>query len=380
MRILTIANHLDSTGGLERTQLTNCRGLSERGHRLELMYVQSGEFAPAWQAITASMTQIGTTLPRRANPVRTFLAVASALRAARHLRPDVVYAYRYWDLPFAVAVARLSRASVVYHLCLPPPTPVPAWLRQVLARVDSTVSVSEDTLRLWRDTGLRTDRATIALTSVDLGTYRPGSEADRVKVLSSLGLEPADFVVLFAGRISPEKGLNVLIEAFRKLEGKVARPRLVIVGSPTTSSDPGEAQRYVDRLHALAEGLPVTWLPRRHDVVPLLQAADVAVVPSLWPEPLSRSILEALACGVPVVASRVGGSPEILTGWLSECLVDRDDAEALARCLTSLHGWRTRDATLGDRCRRFAEARPSSEHEVDLIETAMLGAMRSNRR
>ena len=70
------------------------------------------------------------------------------------------------------------------------------------------------------------------------------------------------------------------------------------------------------------------------DVVALIQAADVAVAPSLWPEPLSRSVMEPLACGVPVVATRVGGNPEILTGWLSEYLVEPDDADALAERIT----------------------------------------------
>jgi len=342
------------------------------------MYVHGGEFTAAWRTICSSMTQIRSTLPRRAHPLGSFLAVVSAIRAARRLRPDVVYAYRYWDLPFAVAVAAVSQSAVVYHLCLPPPRSIPAWLRRVLARVDWTISVSEDTLRRWRDTGLRTDRATVALTSVDLDRYSPGSAAGRNEVLGSLGLDPADFVVLYAGRLSPEKGLEVLLRAFAKLAAETPRSQLVIVGSPTAGSDPVEVERYHDRLCTMASGLPVTWLPRRHDVVPLLQAADVAVVPSVWPEPLSRSILEALACGIPVVASRVGGSPEILTDWLSDFLFEPGDADALAEQLSSLYDWRVRDGELGDRCRQFAEARLSFDDELDLVEAAMRGAARSH--
>jgi glycosyltransferase involved in cell wall biosynthesis len=379
VRILTIANHLDPAGGLERTQLVNCSGLAKRGHRIDLMYVHAGEFVPTWQAITSTMEAMDTTLPRRRRPFSSVFAVASGIHAARRLKPEVVYVYRYWDLPFAVAAAAMSRARVVYHLCLPPPKSVSGWFRRVLARVDWTVSVSEDTLKLWRATGLRTDRATVALTSVDLDTYRPGSAKDRDDVRRSMGLESGDFVVLFAGRLSPEKGLEMLINAFGILAGQMKGCRLVIVGSPSAGADPVEAQRYVERLREMAEGLPVSWLPRRRDVVPLLQAADVAAVPSLWPEPLSRSILEPLACGIPVVASRVGGSPEVLTDWLSDFLFDPDDAEALALGLASLHDWRSRDRTLGDRCRQFAASRLSPEDEIEAIEAAMLTATRSTR-
>jgi len=211
---------------------------------------------------------------------------------------------------------------------------------------------------------------------VDLEAYTPGASADRASTRAALGLDPDAFVVLFAGRIEQEKGVDVLIGALRLLVEVAPRCHLVIVGSPSPGTDPALAHRYVERLHGLAEGLPVTWLPRRSDVVPLLQAADAAVVPSVWAEPLSRSILEAIACGVPVVATRVGGSPEILTGWLAEYLVEPGDPGALAEPLAGLCEWRTRDVTLGDRCRRFAESRLSPDGELDLIEAAMLGTER----
>lgn len=371
MRILVTANYLDPAGGLERTQLTNCQGLARRGHRLDLFYVQGGAFEGSWEDITATMTRVPATLPRRARPLRSSLGVAAAVRRARRLKPDVVYVYRYWDLPFAVAVATARRTAVVYHLCLPPPQPLPGWLARRLQRVDATISVSRHTLGLWTGTGLDVGRATVALTSVDLERYRPGDELGRADLRRELGLAPEDFVVLYAGRISEEKGVDVLIEAFGRLTRSDPGCRLVVVGSPSPAEDPAATREYEARLHAAATGLPVTWLPRRTDVVPLLQAADVAVVPSRWPEPLSRSIMEPLACGIPVLATRVGGSPEVLTGWLSDFLVPADDAVALGNRLYDLFGWRTKDPSLGVRCRQAAEARLSLGDELDLIEETM---------
>ena len=371
MRILVTANYLDAAGGLERTQLSNCRSLARRGHRLDLVFVHGGAFENEWDGITATMTRIPATLPRRARPIRSSLDFLAAVRQARRLQPEVIYVYRYWDLPFAVAVASARRASVVYHLCLPPPEPLPRWLRVVLRRVDYTVSVSEHTLALWEGTGLDPGRATVALTSVDLDRYRPVDEHERARVRRELGFGPEDFVVLFAGRISEEKGVDVLVEAFGRLARSTPDSRLVVVGSPSPATDPATARAYEARLHAAAEGLAVSWLPRRNDIVPLLQMADVAVVPSRWDEPLSRSIMEPLACGIPVVATRVGGSPEVLTGWLSDYLVPPDDAAVLADRLGALRGWRTTDPHLGERCREAAESRLSLEDEVNLIEEAM---------
>jgi len=374
VRILALSNQLDAAGGLERTQLTNCAGLAARGHRLDLVYVSDGAFSADWRSFTTTTDRVTATLPRRAAPFRSSWAAGSAVRRARRLRSDVVYAYRYWDLPFAVAVAARAPTAVVYHLCLPPPEPVPRWLRPVLARVDATVSVSADTLDRWRGTGLPVNQGTVALTSVDLDAYRPAPDAGRRAARAALGVGADDFVVLFAGRLSPDKGVDVLVRAFGQLLRRAGDCRLVVVGSPGVNADATEAARYTDQLHQLAQGLPVTWLPRQSDVTPMLAAADVAVVPSLWPEPLARSILEGLASGLPVVATRVGGSPEILTGWLADWLVEPGDVDGLAACLEGLHGWRRSRPDLGARCRQAAQDRLTLDDELDLIEAAMLGA------
>jgi glycosyltransferase involved in cell wall biosynthesis len=346
---------------------------------LDLVYVEEGAFADAWRDLTVTMTRVPTTLPRRAHPLHSARSVVDAVRAARQLEPDIIYAYRYWDLPFAVAVAAGRPTAVVYHLCLPPPAHLPRWLRAVLARVDTTVSVSEHTLSLWRGTGLRIDRAVVALTSVDLETYVPGTPSGREKTMKALGIAPEHRMVFFAGRIAPEKGVDVLVRAFRQVADKVGRCHLVVLGSPSASADPIESARYVEELRTLSNDLPVTWLPRRDDVVSLLQAADVASVPSVWPEPLSRSIMEALACGVPVVATAVGGSPEILTDWMSRLLAEPGNADDLAGHLLDVLDWRNSDSELGPRCRQAAEERLSLDDEVDLIEEAMVSALERRR-
>src|SRR5579862_62188 len=135
MRILAVANHIGSRGGLERTQLTNCRALADRGHRLDLLYVSPGDFTGQWARFCGEMVQVETLLPRRHRPLASAAAVARALAAGRRLSPDVVYVYRYWDLPYAAVLARLTGAAVAYHLCLPPPDPVPSWLSAALAQV-----------------------------------------------------------------------------------------------------------------------------------------------------------------------------------------------------------------------------------------------------
>ena len=371
MRVLAIANHIGSRGGLERTQLTNCRALARAGHRLDLLYVSPGDFTGQWAEFCDEMVQVEGLLPRRARPLASAAALARALAAGRRLRPDVVYVYRYWDLPYAAVLGGMTGAAVAYHLCLPPPEPVPAWLSAALGRVDTTLSVSEDTARRWASTRLPAATVRVVLTGIDLDVYRPAPAERRHHVRAGLGLGPDDLVVLYAGRIGREKGVDVLVRAAGLVAGRRPSLRLLVVGNPSLGADPEDSRRYAEELRALAAGHPVTFLEGRPDVVELLQAADAAVVPSLWPEPLSRALMEPLACGVPVLASDAGGNPEVLTGWLSEWLVPAGDAGALAERLDAVCDWRDRDPGLGDRCRAHAEAHLSLSREAGFVETLL---------
>ena len=148
----------------------------------------------------------------------------------------------------------------------------------------------------------------------------------------------------------------------------------MIVGSPSLGSDPADSERYEHELRDLAAELPVTWMAAQRDVIPLIQSVDVAVAPSLWPEPLSRSVMEPLACGVPVVATRVGGNPEILTGWLAQYLVEPGDVDGLAERILAVIGWRRLDEGLGTRLRRHAEEHLSLDAETAAVQAALATA------
>ena len=377
---MTVANHLGSRGGLERTQLTNCRELAARGHSVCLVYVSDGDFTLSWQAFTEEMVKIRGTLPGRRAPVSSSLALLSALKTGISLAPEVTYVYRYWDLPYAAVLRLISGTPIVYHVCLPPPSRLPGWLRAAIRRVDSTVAVSRDTATRWSSIGLRPEDTTIALTAVDLDYYKPATPDVVAATRRELGLQPDEFVVIYAGRIDRTKGVDVLVSAFRRLVEKEEECHLLVVGSASLGSDPADSELYSRELTESTHGLPVSWLGGRSDVLRILQSADVAVVPSLLPDSLPRSVLEPLACGVPVVASRTGGTPEVLTGWLSSHLFEPGDEAGLTARLLQLRHWRQRDSGLGERCRRVAEERLSLDSELDMVEGAMRRTVERNHR
>jgi len=132
------------------------------------------------------------------------------------------------------------------------------------------------------------------------------------------------------GRIAPEKGQLEFVRAARLLLGRGLRCEFVICGAPMFSP-PG----YDSEVRSAAEGLPVEFLGWRDDVASVLAGLDILAVPSGPNEATTRTILEAYSAGIPVVAFRSGGIPEVVedgrTGWLTD-----PTPEALAAKLAEL--------------------------------------------
>jgi glycosyltransferase involved in cell wall biosynthesis len=128
------------------------------------------------------------------------------------------------------------------------------------------------------------------------------------------------------GRIAPMKGQTDFLCAAALLAPQIPSARFVICGAPMFS-----AQSYVDRVHRLAENLPVDFLGWRDDVGAVLKDLDLLVVPSTAAEATTRVILEAFSAGVPVVAYAIGGIPEMIRDGENGFLVPEFTPQALAQ-------------------------------------------------
>ncbi len=152
----------------------------------------------------------------------------------------------------------------------------------------------------------------------------PPARRSRDEVRAGLGLADGRPLVLAVGRLHPQKGYDVLLDAAASWTG--GPPPLVAIAG----DGPLEAE-LAARIRA--QRLPVTLLGRRDDVADLLAAADLVVLPSRW-EARSLTAQEALRAGTPLVATRTGGLPELLGD--AALLVPPGDAAALAAAVTDL--------------------------------------------
>jgi starch synthase len=186
---------------------------------------------------------------------------------------------------------------------------------------------------------------------IDTALYHPDPATD---VLVRNGIDPDRPYVLFVGRITRQKGVPHLLRAARDIDP--AAQVVLCAGAPDTPEIDREFRELVDELRGVRDG--VHWIPQmlpRPDVIQLLTHAAVFVCPSVY-EPLGIVNLEAMACGTPVVASRVGGIPEVVEDGESGVLVcvDDDFETSLAHALDSVLGDPDRARAMGEAGRRRA--------------------------
>jgi len=366
-----------STGGTARHVRMLAAGCAARGVRVEV-------FGPAQTdrdfAFDGAGPGVGFTAVEIADRPRLpgdLRAIGRLRRLLRAWEPDAVHAHglRAGALAaIAVAFARTpaGRPPLVVTVHNAPPaggvtSAIYRVLELIVARgADSVLCVSADLADRMRAAGARrvghavVPAVRIPLTADVPAETRPEIRADvpaqtRAEIRAEFGARPGQALVLGAGRLAAQKGFGLLLDAAARWDDIEPVPLLVIAGEGPLAAGL--------RSRAVSLGLTVRFAGQRADVPALLAAADVFVLPSAW-EGQSLVLQEALRAGVPIVATRVGGNPEV-AGEDAAILVPADDAPRLADAVRTVLG----DPALAARLRRAAADRaaglPGEDAAVD---------------
>jgi len=357
-RVLTVADHLGSVGGTESAQLEIFRGLARRGWEVHLLYVSRGDYWPQWDALAATTTKVGASLPSRSSPVAGAAAVVRAAVVGARIRPSVIYVHSAGHVPLALGTAAMARAPVVAHLHLPPPSRQPRWLNASIRRVAEVIVPSTDAARRWSAAAaLDPKRTTVVPTGIDSERFVPLGASARAEVRSGIGVGSDERMILYAGRIEHNKGAHLLVEVARQSP----TPMHAVVCGFTSDGD------YLASLQSMMTEGKATYLGHRSDVAALMGAADLVVVPSSVPETQGLVIAEAMACGTPVVAFDVGGIADSMRGFPDQ-LVPPDDPQQLAKAVERFVDWRRGDPELGRRSRAWAVDNLSLDRSVQQLD------------
>jgi len=308
-------------------------------------------------------------LPLTSYPIKGFLrpgTLLQQLRFAAYLRHrsiDIVHAYGFYPIVFAVPVARLAGRKVVLASIRDsgdPWTRAQRLVQMCASRLAHCMLVNATAVRArLRAEGHGRRAIAVIRNGVDVDRFAPRPHDEALR--STLGLPPRASLVVAVSRLNPMKGIGDYLKAVALLAGRFEAVRFVIVGDGASRRELEEEAR---RLGIAGR---VVFTGMRLDVAAILSQAAVSVAPSLS-EGLSNVVLESMAAGVPVVATRVGGTPEIIGDGVTGLLVPPCDAPALADAIGRLLGNRALAERLGEAGRARAVDHFSMEHMVRLTE------------
>jgi len=344
MRLLFVIGTLQNAG--TPTHLVELlRGLDRQRFSIEVCCLQKvGGLVPEVEALGVPVHDLR--LPILYHPA--FLPrLAALVRHVRRFRPDVVHTYLFSADVFGSLMARLGGAPAVVT-SRRMDTSQDAWRRTRAYRVanlwtDRIVTPSEAA----RQACLRAERVDPAkvltvYNGIDL------RRIDRAAPATDLPQGRGPWIGT-VGHLNPIKGHRTLIEAMPAIRARHPEAQLLLIGGGLLRESLGR------RVHEVGLGRAVHFLGVRTDVPSVLKRLDLFVQPS-DSEGMSNALLEALAAARPVVATRVGGNPEVVRDGVDGLLVPPADPAAMARACGDLLADRARLEAFGREGRRRAEA------------------------
>jgi len=281
----------------------------------------------------------------------------------------VVYSSHYEDVVFGSILALFKNIPFICYLQLPPPSRFGSLHTLGMKGVRKFIAVSNQTRLDWVNSGFKEERIDVVHNGTNLEVFKPSMKLSITR--NEWNIFENIRVISYVGRLDKLKGLETLIKAFALLLKSGTSIRLLIAGKPVNQGE--EYKRSLEQLVTdLGVEKYVDFLGHVANTTSIYQVSDVTVLPSLWSEPFGRTVIESMACGTPVVASRTGGIPEILTGEFQHGLFEPENERDLADSLNQIMNWRDEDPQLGERCREHVLSKFTLDKMVDGIEKVLL--------
>lgn len=349
MKVLEVGSSLYDWGGIERYVAYLTEGLRGRGHEVTVACPPGSPLDERVSGEKFRFALRGQFSPKNYLRYRKFFRGRSFDIIHLHFSPDFV-------MPaLAARHAQTGKIVATRHVAL-------KWsagkVKRYTGLFDHIIPVSHAVEQKLAESGVPTQMMTVA----KAGT--PGLVAEKapVEVRKDLGLADGEFVVGSFGRLVPEKGIEVLLKAVSATQNA----RALIFGEGP----------HRQALEDLARSLSITDRAEFKGFVPnvadAMNACDLVAVPSTWDEAFPYSVLEAMSLGRPVVASRVGGLPEIVESGITGMLFERNNDQELASVLRGLIADEGKRVTMGETAKTRHREDYTVEKMAERIEQVFL--------
>jgi glycosyltransferase involved in cell wall biosynthesis len=333
---MVINQYLPIIGGAERVLANVCPYLHAEGVEPYIVTRRYGDLKPYEELEGVPVYRLPIPGPKA---VASLAFTLAALPLLRHLNPHVYHAHHLFSATTTGVLAKLlfhrpvvvtphrggmlGEVRRVQHAFMGPPR-----LALFRRKVDLFFAISSEIDHELDVLGVPSYRRAFVPNGIDPHRFVPTAPSQKPALRARLGISGGP-VVLFSGRLAPEKRVDQLIRLWPTVRRAHPDALLLILGT-------GSEEETLKRM-AAEVGTGIQFAGRVDDVVPYLQASDVFVLPSVA-EGLSIAVLEALAVGMAVVVSDVGGNSDIITHGTHGLLIPADDEDTLADALVGVLG------------------------------------------
>jgi glycosyltransferase involved in cell wall biosynthesis len=356
--VLYFSNAL-TRGGAEEHILTLLRGLDRRQFRPLLVCTPevAGQLRPDLRGDVEL-------IPLRLRKPGHLAAALRLARIIRERRVDILHSHLFYGSLFASPIGWLCRVPLIIETPHVREQWRQGWFKsrfivdRLIGRfVHQYIAVSEANARyLIEEKRLPARKITVIHNGCDLDRFGP----DRLPpsgLRQSLGFGLLDPVLVVAGRLEPQKGHRVLLDALPSVLHEFPKARLVCVGSGSLRSE------LEARVHKLGLGDSLRFVGHQSNIPDWLALADLTILPSFY-EGLPLVAIESLAAGRPVVATAVDGTPEVVVNGETGLTVPPGDAHALAQAICRLLGDPMLRERLARRGHEWVLERFSAEQQI----------------
>ncbi|WP_434526275.1 glycosyltransferase family 4 protein [Photorhabdus asymbiotica] len=349
-----------SYGGIQTAVWELAKALTDAGHEIHI-FGGKGDVQPA---LGDRAIQIHTFpfIPREQviNIGRRFQRIVERYSFARHARHAVIAEDFDWIIltkPFDFFWPRMMPKESRTKFCyMSGGTSFFKGDRRLSKKISAWVACSH--FNAWQIQHHFKQFPQVIYNGVDINKFRPADSSVRTR----LGISDKTFLLTFAGRLVGWKGMHVAIDAMSRLQDKDVK--LLIIGAGE------DLQRLKKRVAALRlEEQVIFHPPVGHDQLPEYYAAgDAGIFPSVGDEAFGITIAEAMACGRPVIASYIGGIPEVVGNENnSGILVTPGDASAIVDAVNILLSQPDRGQNMGRKARQRIETMYTWEHSANRL-------------
>jgi len=236
---------------------------------------------------------------------------------------------------YSLKLKQITAAKLVYHLHNEKLTPKEPSYQDIYNAASLIICVSDFITKSVKAIEPNDTKCITVHNGIDLNAF--STKSSHI-TRQDVGLNDQDFVLIYSGRINPEKGIKELTEAMKKLTD-YPQIKLLIIGSSffgNTTGNDNFTKELRESITDIQDRIIFTGFIPYQKVPSYLKLADLAVVPSMWDEAFGLTILEAMAVGIPLITTRSGGIPEICEDVA--CIVNRENIiEDLTEAIINLY-------------------------------------------